>query len=158
MKTTKLLPVVCTISLFLIGCDRPERTVDHLRKEIMEFRASPDDQKSAAIEMNLAKLDAQILKLRAQESTDKVNFLEEQRDSLASDFEAAKVRPTLQDAKSAPKGIQNVIQKTEKTGESLKEELPGASPHDAVHETGENMEEKAPESSPPSIPEVSPTP
>lgn len=125
MKTTKLLPIVYTISLFLVGCERPEKTVDQLRKEISEFRTSPDDQKSAAVEASLAKLDTQILKLRAHGSIEKATLLQEQRDSFASDFGTAKISRTLQDAKSALKGIQDVIKKTD---ENLKEESPQPSP------------------------------
>src|SRR5438128_2527963 len=101
MNTPKLIPIICICSLALLGCEKPEKTVDHLRKEITEFRAAPDDNKSQAIEKELSKLDSQILQLRTQGKTEKANTLQEQRDALAADFGAAKVNRTLQDAKSS---------------------------------------------------------
>ncbi len=154
MKSLKFVPLVCMMSLGMLGCDRPEKTVDQLRKEITEFRAVPDDQKSVVIEKNLAKLDSQILKLRTQSKLDQASFLQEQRDSLASDFGAAKVYRTLNDAKSALKGIQDVIQKT---GEEFPNESPeSASPApSSIPETSVAPESSTPEAA---TPEASITP
>jgi hypothetical protein len=44
----------------LSGCDSPQRTIDSLRKELMEFKAAPDDAKEARIEADFAKLENQI--------------------------------------------------------------------------------------------------
>ncbi len=160
MKNLRILPIVCIISLGLLGCERPEKMVDNLRKEIAEFRATPDDQKSASIENNLAKLDSEIAKLRTQGNAEKANFLQEQKDSLASDFGAAKVYRTLQDAKSTLKGAQDTIQKSEKEpqeGESPVQE-PSASDETSTPEmTPETATPQAtPETSmPETTPEVS---
>jgi hypothetical protein len=142
MKPTKLLPLICAMGFCLVGCERPEKTVDYLRKEITEFRAAPDEQKAMVIEKIFAKLDAQILKLRNQGNAEKANLLQEQRDALASDFGSAKVYRTLQDAKSALKGIQDVIQKTGK--DMHDESSPEVSPTPGTPETSTEPNSQAP--------------
>ena len=47
-------------TVVLSGCDSPQRTIDSLRKELMEFKAAPDDAKEARIEADFAKLENQI--------------------------------------------------------------------------------------------------
>ena len=51
------------IALALAGCDSPTRTVETTRRQIAEFQASPTDQRQAAVEESLAKLDVQIAEL-----------------------------------------------------------------------------------------------
>lgn len=162
MKNLRILPLVCIISLGLLGCERPEKMVDNLRKEITEFRAAPDDQKSASIEKNLTQLDSEIAKLRTQGNTEKANFLQEQKDSLASDFGAAKVYRTLQDAKSTLKGSQDSIQKNDKDeqGGGSPVQEPSASETatpEITPETTATPEASMPEATPEaSTPEASP--
>ena len=58
----------------LAGCDNPQKTVDSLRRELVEFKAAPDERKQAKIDASFAKLEGQItaLQKRGDESTDEL--------------------------------------------------------------------------------------
>ena len=88
----------------LAGCDNPQKTVDSLRGELMEFKAAPDERKQAKIDASFAKLESQItaLQKRGDERTDE---LKRQMASLRGDYQAAKMAKALQDAKSAIQGF-----------------------------------------------------
>ena len=62
MKRPFLVLVLAAVAL--AGCDSPQRTIDSLRKEIMEFKAAPDEKKQANIDEKFAKLEGQIAALQ----------------------------------------------------------------------------------------------
>lgn len=100
------------LSVFVLAsCDSPERTVDTLRKQITSFKATPTDAIQLQIEQSFAKLDTQIDKLEASGKPNEASVLRRQESTLRSDYQAAKVAKTINDAKSAIQGI----------GESLKD-------------------------------------
>lgn len=100
----------------LAGCDNPQKTVDSLRRELMEFKAAPDERKQAKIDASFAKLESQITALqeRGDERTDE---LKRQMASLRSDYQAAKMAKALQDAKSAIEGFGEALKDTAKSVE-----------------------------------------
>jgi outer membrane murein-binding lipoprotein Lpp len=100
----------------LAGCDNPQRTVDSLRKELMEFRAAPDDSKQARIESDFAKLESQIARLE-QRGDPKAEELKSQLASLRSDYQAAKIAKALLEAKSAIEGFGQALKDTAKSVE-----------------------------------------
>jgi outer membrane murein-binding lipoprotein Lpp len=100
----------------LAGCDNPQRTVDSLRKELMEFRAAPDDSKQARIESDFAKLESQIARLE-QRGDPKAEELKSQLTSLRSDYQAAKIAKALLEAKSAIEGFGQALKDTAKSVE-----------------------------------------
>ena len=100
----------------LAGCDNPQKTVDSLRRELMEFKAAPDERKQAKIDASFAKLESQItaLQKRGDERTDE---LKRQMASLRGDYQAAKMAKALQDAKSAIQGFGEALKDTAKSVE-----------------------------------------
>ena len=100
----------------LAGCDNPQKTVDSLRRELMEFKAAPDERKQAKIDASFAKLESQITALqeRGDERTDE---LKRQMASLRGDYQAAKMAKALQDAKSAIQGFGEALKDTAKSVE-----------------------------------------
>ena len=100
----------------LAGCDNPQKTVDSLRRELMEFKAAPDETKQAKIDADFAKLESQIAAL--QQSGDvKADELKKQLASLRGDYQAAKMAKALQDAKSAIEGFGEALKDTAKSVE-----------------------------------------
>jgi outer membrane murein-binding lipoprotein Lpp len=100
----------------LAGCDNPQRTVDSLRKDLMEFRAAPDDAKQARIEADLAKLESQIARLE-QSGDPRAEDLKRQLALLRSDYQTAKITKALLDAKTAIEGFGQAIKETAKSVE-----------------------------------------
>ena len=100
----------------LAGCDNPQKTVDSLRRELVEFKAAPDERKQAKIDASFAKLEGQItaLQKRGDESTDE---LKRQMASLRGDYQAAKMAKALQDAKSAIQGFGEALKDTARSVE-----------------------------------------
>jgi predicted small secreted protein len=100
----------------LAGCDNPQKTVDSLRRELVEFKAAPDERKQAKIDASFAKLEGQItaLQKRGDERTDELN---RQMASLRGDYQAAKMAKALQDAKSAIQGFGEALKDTAKSVE-----------------------------------------
>jgi len=113
--------LLAVVTVVLMGCDSPERTVDTLRKEISAFQAAPDDEKQAAIEKNFARLDEQIIALKKKGDRDKADSYEEQEANLRSDYQAAKLGRAVQDAKKAIQGFGEAIKSDVKSiGDAFK--------------------------------------
>jgi site-specific recombinase XerD len=100
----------------LVGCDNPQKTVDSLRRELMEFKAAPDETKQAKIDADFAKLESQIAALQ-QRGDVKADELKKQLASLRGDYQAAKMAKALQDAKSAIEGFGEALKDTAKSVE-----------------------------------------
>jgi outer membrane murein-binding lipoprotein Lpp len=97
----------------LAGCDSPQKTVDSLRKELMEFKAAPDETKQAKIDADFAKLESQIAALQ-QRGDVKADELKRQLASLRGDYQSAKMAKALQDARSAIEGFGEALKDTAK--------------------------------------------
>ena len=100
----------------LAGCDNPQKTVDSLRKELMEFKAAPDETKQAKIDADFAKLESQIAALQ-QRGDVKADELKRQLASLRGDYQSAKMAKALQDARSAIEGFGEALKDTAKSVE-----------------------------------------
>lgn len=100
----------------LAGCDNPQKTVDSLRRELMEFKAAPDERKQAKIDASFAKLESQITALQKR-GDGRTDELERQMASLRGDYQAAKMAKALQDAKSAIQGFGEALKDTAKSVE-----------------------------------------
>ena len=98
------LPALFLIVFAFAGCDNPQRTVDSLRAEIADFKATPDATKQIQIDANFAKLQNQIVKLEGKDST-KADALKRQYAGLQGEYQAAKLSKTLNDAKNAIEGF-----------------------------------------------------
>jgi site-specific recombinase XerD len=100
----------------LVGCDNPQKTVDSLRRELVEFKAAPDETKQAKIDADFAKLESQIAALQ-QRGDMKADELKKQLASLRGDYQAAKMAKALQDARSAIEGFGEALKDTAKSVE-----------------------------------------
>jgi predicted small secreted protein len=112
MKRPFLVLVLAAVAL--AGCDSPQRTIDSLRKEIMEFKAAPDEKKQANIDEKFAKLEGQIAVLQ-QRGDPKAEELRSQLVSLRADYQAARMAKAVQDAKSAIQGFGEALKDTAKS-------------------------------------------
>lgn len=106
--------VLVLAAVALAGCDSPQRTIDSLRKEIMEFKAAPDEKKQANIDEKFAKLEGQIAALQ-QRGDPKAEELRSQLVSLRADYQAARMAKAVQDAKSAIQGFGEALKDTAKS-------------------------------------------
>ena len=100
----------------LAGCDSPQRTADSLRKQIMEFKAAPDEKRQAKIDEDFAKLEGQIAALQ-QSGDPRAENLRSQLASLRGDYQAAKMSKAVQDAKNAIQGFGEALKDTAKSVE-----------------------------------------
>ncbi len=100
----------------LAGCDNPQKTVDSLRRELMEFKAAPDERKQAKIDASFAKLESQITALQ-EKGDERTDELKRQMASLRGDYQAAKMAKALQDAKSAIQGFGEALKDTARSVE-----------------------------------------
>jgi predicted small secreted protein len=100
----------------LAGCDNPQRTVESLRKEIMEFQATPDEKKQAKIDEDFAKLESQIAALQ-QRGDPKADDLKRQLAALRADYQAARMSKAVQDARKAIQGFGDALKDTAKSVE-----------------------------------------
>ena len=112
MKRPFLVLVLAAVAL--AGCDSPQRTIDSLRKEIMGFKAAPDEKKQANIDEKFAKLEGQIAALQ-QRGDPKAEELRSQLTSLRADYQAARMAKAVQDAKSAIQGFGEALKDTAKS-------------------------------------------
>ena len=103
-------------AVVLSGCDSPQRTIDSLRKELMEFKAAPDDAKEARIEADFAKLENQIAVVQ-QKGDPRADDLRAQLASLRGEYQTAKIARALQDARSAIQGFGEALKDTAKSVE-----------------------------------------
>jgi predicted small secreted protein len=104
------------VAALLAGCDNPQKTVDSLRRELMEFKTAPDETKQAKIDADFAKLESQIAALQ-QRGDMKADELKKQLASLRGDYQAAKMAKALQDARSAIEGFGEALKDTAKSVE-----------------------------------------
>lgn len=117
--------VLCALAaLFLAGCDSAQRTVETARKQLTEFKASPDSARQAALEQSLAKLDGQIAGLEKKGDTVQADLFRRQAAALRSDFQAARLAKSLNDAKNAIQGFGDAIKDA---GKSFSETLRNSS-------------------------------
>jgi outer membrane murein-binding lipoprotein Lpp len=100
----------------LAGCDNPQRTVESLRKEIIEFQATPDEKKQAKIDEDFAKLESQIAALQ-QRGDPKADDLKRQLAALRADYQAARMSKAVQDARKAIQGFGDALKDTAKSVE-----------------------------------------
>jgi len=100
----------------LAGCDNPQRTVDSLRKELIEFKAAPDEKRQAKIDEHFARLESQIAALQ-QRGDPKAEALKSQLASLRADYQAARMAKAVQDAKNAIQGFGEALRDTAKSVE-----------------------------------------
>jgi Skp family chaperone for outer membrane proteins len=108
------------VTVFLTGCDSPQRTIGSLRQEIADFKAEPNAVKQAKIEENFAKLDRQIQQ-EAAKNEDAAGALRREYASLQGEYQAARLARTLNDAKNAIQGIGEAFQEGAKSfGEAFK--------------------------------------
>jgi hypothetical protein len=103
-------------AVLLSGCDSPQRTIDSLRKELMEFKAAPDDAKEARIEADFAKLENQIAVVQ-QKGDPRADDLRAQLASLRGEYQTAKIARALQNARSAIQGFGEALKDTAKSVE-----------------------------------------
>ena len=103
-------------AVVLSGCDSPQRTIDSLRKELMEFKAAPDDAKEARIEADFAKLENQIAVVQ-QKGDPRADDLRAQLASLRGEYQTAKIARALQNARSAIQGFGEALKHTAKSVE-----------------------------------------
>lgn len=107
MKFPALLLTLC--ALFLVGCDNPQKTADSLRREIAEFKTSPNETKQLQIEQSFAKLETQIAELEKRGDDIKADSLKSQLIDLRGDYQAAKMAKALNDAKNAIQGFGEAV-------------------------------------------------
>lgn len=111
MKRTLLALAVG--AALLAGCDSPQRTVDSLRKEIMEFKATSDEKTQAKIDESFAKLEGQVAVLQ-QRGDPKAEEFKSQLVSLRADYQAARMSKAVQDARKAIQGFGDALKETAK--------------------------------------------
>ena len=97
----------------LAGCDSPQRTVDSLRKEIMEFKAISDEKTQAKIDESFAKLEGQVAALQ-QRGDPKAEEFKSQLASLRADYQTARMSKAVQDARKAIQGFGDALKETAK--------------------------------------------
>jgi hypothetical protein len=114
MKRSCIIILLGTV--LLVGCDSPERTVDSLRREIAEFRISPNEKTRVKIDQNFAKLDRQVAELQ-QRGDPRAGELKNQLISLRGDYQAARMSKAVQDAKDAIQGFGEALKNTAKSFE-----------------------------------------
>ncbi|HEY5741139.1 MAG TPA: hypothetical protein VIS99_01255 [Terrimicrobiaceae bacterium] len=108
--------LVLAFAAVVLGCDNPQRTIDSLRKEIIEFKTAPDEKKQMKIDEDFAKLEGQIAALE-QRGDLKAQELRSQLAALRGDYQAAKMSKAVQDAKTAIQGFGQTLKDTAKSVE-----------------------------------------
>jgi len=103
-----LFLLACVV-MFLTGCDNPQKTADSLRKEIAEFKITPDGTKQLHIEQSFAKLEEQIAAVEKRGDETKADSLKSQLRDLRSEYQEAKMAKALNDAKNAIQGFGEAV-------------------------------------------------
>jgi outer membrane murein-binding lipoprotein Lpp len=111
MKRTLLALAVG--AALLTGCDSPQRTIDSLRKDITEFKATSDEKTQAKIDESFAKLEGQVAVLQ-QGGDPKAEAFKSQLASLRADYQAARMTKAVQDARKAIQGFGDALKETAK--------------------------------------------
>ena len=112
----RLSIAVLLSAMLLVGCDSPQRTVDSLRKEILEFKTAPNEKTRVKIDQDLAKLERQVAELQ-QRGDPSANELWNQLVSLRSEYQAAKISKAVQDTRNAIQGFGEALKETARSVE-----------------------------------------
>ena len=112
----RLSIAVLLSAMLLVGCDSPQRTVDSLRKEILEFKTAPNEKTRVKIDQDLAKLERQIAELQ-QRGDPSADELWNQLVSLRSEYQAAKISKAVQDTRNAIQGFGEALKETARSVE-----------------------------------------
>ena len=112
----RLSIAVLLSAMLLVGCDSPQRTVDSLRKEILEFKTAPNEKTRVKIDQDLAKLERQIAELQ-QRGDPSADELWNQFVSLRSEYQAAKISKAVQDTRNAIQGFGEALKETARSVE-----------------------------------------
>lgn len=94
---------------FLTGCDNPQASVDSLRREIIEYRDAPSEERKAKIEADFAKLQKKVEEMKAKGDAKAAEYARK-LDTLDTDYKAARVGKVLDDAKHAIQGFGEALQ------------------------------------------------
>lgn len=116
--------IVLATCTCLLGCAKPQDTLETLREEVSRYSTSPSDEIAARIEANFTKIDAQIAKLRESGGADEADTISDQRDALQTQYVAARMTASLLKAKEA---AANVGEAFRKLGDTLGQALENAS-------------------------------
>jgi predicted small secreted protein len=117
---TVFFVAICAV---LAGCESPESTVSTARRQLADFQAKPDNERQAAVERTLSKLDGQVAELEKKGDAVRADLFRRQALSLKSDFQAAKMARALTEAKNAIQGFGEAIKDA---GKSFSETLSNA--------------------------------
>jgi outer membrane murein-binding lipoprotein Lpp len=109
----RILLALAVGTALLTGCDSPQRTIDFLRKEITEFKATSDEKTQAKIDESFAKLEGQVAVLQ-QRGDPKAEEFKSQLTSLRADYQAARMTKAVQDARKAIQGFGDALKETAK--------------------------------------------
>lgn len=112
----RLSIAVLLSAMLLVGCDSPQRTVDSLRKEILEFKTAPNEKTRVKIDQDLAKLERQIAELQ-QRGDPSADELWNQLVSLRSEYQAAKISKAVHDTRNAIQGFGEALKETARSVE-----------------------------------------
>ena len=112
----RLSIAVLLSAMLLVGCDSPQRTVDSLRKEILEFKTAPNEKTRVKIDQDLAKLERQIAELQQRGDPSADEFWN-QLVSLRSEYQAAKISKAVQDTRNAIQGFGEALKETARSVE-----------------------------------------
>ena len=112
----RLSIAVLLSAMLLVGCDSPQRTVDSLRKEILEFKTAPNEKTRVKIDQYLEKLERNIAELQ-QRGDPSADELWNQLVSLRSEYQAAKISKAVQDTRKAIQGFGEALKETARSVE-----------------------------------------
>ena len=107
---------VLVSAMLLVGCDSPQRTVASLRKEIAEFKTTPNEKTRVRIDEDFAKLERQIAELQ-QRGDPSADELRNQLVSLRSEYQAAKISKAVEDTRNAIHGFGEALKETARSVE-----------------------------------------
>jgi uncharacterized protein YukE len=109
------------VTLALVACGGPERTVERAEAELRAFRAEPTDANQAKVEKTLAELEARIERMRKAGDGSKAGEFDAKLLALKGEFGAAKVGRAVRDATKAIEGFGQAIKEAGKSfGDAVK--------------------------------------
>jgi hypothetical protein len=116
-RTTAVV-ILGMICLALVACDSPQRTIEQLSDEITNYPVSPTPAAESAISAGFAKLDAEISRLQTKGRSNDAAILQQTRNQLQAEYDAAKVSATIKKTTDTVKQFgENVRQAGEEIGD-----------------------------------------
>lgn len=109
--------------ILLAGCDNSARVLEETRRDLVAYQAAPNEIHAQKLEESLLRLDEAIVRLEQAGKSEQARQLKSERDTIRTEYAAAKLGGMVKDAKNL---LKNFGEKMKQTAESFNQSVQDA--------------------------------